>query len=87
MMSDRHCSRCGGTGKVTRGRVINGVCYKCGGDGKHHASAYAHPSRGSRVVEFVAVDAQGHHLALNQDRAILERIAPSLAGYDHIEIK
>jgi DnaJ-class molecular chaperone len=82
--SNLRCSRCGGSGKVTRGAVINGVCFKCGGDGKHRPSVHSN-RRYTKVVQWVAVDAKGNHIALNTDRETLEKIASTISGFDHIE--
>jgi hypothetical protein len=67
------CSRCGGTGKVSRGLVVNGVCFKCGGDGQHRPGVHAN-RRYVRVVQYALVNAQGHHLAINTDRTVLEAL-------------
>lgn len=77
--STKPCSRCGGTGRVSRGWVVNGVCFKCGGDGKHRPRYYA-PRGSGRIIHFAIVNAEGHHLALNTDRAVLEAMLPTLAG-------
>lgn len=76
---DKICSRCGGTGKVTRGRVINGVCYKCGGDGQHRPAVYA-DRRSVMVQQYVLVNDRGQHLAINTDKAVLQFLAVTLGG-------
>ena len=73
------CSRCAGTGSVSRGSVRNGVCFKCGGDGKHRPSVFARP-RAQKLIQYAVVNSQGHHLAVNADHAYLEKLSPTLTG-------
>ncbi len=76
-MAQTKCSRCGGAGHVSRGMVVNGTCYKCGGDGKHRPGVYA-SARFVKVVQYALVDVDGRHLAINTDPAILRGL--SIAG-------
>lgn len=78
-MNNKRCSRCGGTGKVTRGTVINGTCYKCGGDGQHRPGVYA-SRKGVRIIQWALVDGTGRELALNTVRSVLETLQPKLGG-------
>jgi hypothetical protein len=73
----KHCSRCGGTGKVSRGLVVNGTCFKCGGDGRHRPSVYA--SRHShQIIQYALIDARGVHLAINTDRTVLDSLRATM---------
>lgn len=77
---ERKCSRCGGTGLVSRGMVINGVCYGCGGNGKARPRGHA-SSRSVRVRQWALLDANGRHLAINTDRDVLAQLQiPGSAG-------
>jgi hypothetical protein len=83
----RRCSRCGGTGSVTRGSVINGVCYGCGGVGVVPIRPRA-SWKSRRVVQYAAVDSCGAHLAINTDRDMLESLRSSIPGIvDILEMK
>lgn len=76
-MPTKRCTRCGGTGRYSKGTVINGVCFGCGGDGQYRPRVVA--SRLSRrVVQYALVDAAGRHLAINTDQAVLEGLRASL---------
>ena len=71
----KSCSRCGGTGLVSRGNVVNGICFRCGGNGHCDASPKAlRPRRPRGTHQWALIDAEGRYLAVHTDRAQLERL-------------
>lgn len=79
MNSNMKCRRCGGTGTYSKGMVVNGVCFGCGGSGIRRLQPRAERSKG-RITQYVIVDIDGRHLAMNPDRNFLEQLLPTLTG-------
>lgn len=79
----RKCGRCGGTGRYSKGMIVNGTCYGCMGTGVTLA-----PTRGSgrvKVVQYALINALGHHLAVRTSRADLEALnLPGAVGIEEL---
>ena len=70
---------------MCKGSVVNGVCYGCGGSGIARPHQYADRSKPRRGTQWVIVNAQGDHLAINTDRAKLEALLPTITNAVAIE--
>lgn len=72
MLTNDTCPRCGGGGTVSKGSVINGICYLCNGSGKRVRRVKVTNRSNGKSHQFAIVNALGQHLAINTDRAKLE---------------